>query len=1206
MKYQKSLILLTLLFSVLGYSQMDFKQFVPQNPDVAALFKSTITPVNEYSGTANISIPLYTLSEGNISVPIGISYATGGIQVSEESSVVGLGWALNAGGAITRTVEGLDDFRPGLGLLSNPQIHPDFPVDRSNGAGMAVFWDSSPFVESLDAQNSTNIECMFTTNGQTVYYDLPSRSAEVLDADFQHDKFMFNFIDKSGSFILEKNSFDAFLLTKSAIKVWFAGSGNGIYSSVVFWVQDESGTLYEFRDQALTEMENLGVNQDYVSSWHLSEITDVYGNTATFNYNTSNSYHPFRSFNQIYNANVSGAESNTSPSSIDSHFDEFVGPKTKVTDVLLESIVIKKNGQTTQQAVFEYDAVRKDINSQALVGVKIFNKDLEPIESFDLYQSYFGTEDEYLISDLSIQNGDWGSTIGATKINSEYPHVNLRLRLDSIARNVDERHTFRYHGGSSVPNKTSMSQDYWGFFNGKKNANVFIPEIANFQENYSYIPQPKVANRFPDENSSKMFSLKSVTYPTRGTTDYEYELNTFDQTFNAAPITTIPVPYNAAAVSLQEGVNHDSKIITPNKERDLKINFSVVITGWDTSISPNRPAPPQRGDIYVVFKKMNGTIIKELPMDYTLNDWYSFEPGSYNNQNGSNSILITEDVGVYSYDAITSEQFRLDEDQYIIEAYFDSHGGLYKGQAQIYTVIEEEMVSQTENYSIGGGLRIAKLINKDYNGDVISQKVWNYHYQELDENGIEVTKSYGKVKTAPDFSIDKPTVLLHGIVDGKIAGANYYPRIAGSAGSQTPWSRDQGSFVGYSRVESSDVGPNGPNGRTVKTFINQADSYQTSMNYIYLENERLPKDTYHNFPAIRVPHNGLPIREEYYNAAGDTLKLVEQKYLVNGIDAESYELGQQYYHDDFVISAIQELPIDETAGGTNFYFCGLMSFQLYPLYSNEIKQVGVIETTYDQNGQNPVTTTKEMHYDNDEHRQVTRTTETTGEGIVMETKIIYPDDIDEPNFTPVAGPFESEGLINQLNSQNLHRINIPVQKETSRNGKLLAVERTEFGLFDNIILPDTIYAAKSAGSLQPRLIYEDYALGNPVQMKKVNGVSSSIIWGYDNTLPIAKIDNATYAEIANALGISEAVLKSFNEANIAQLDALRNTHPQFMITTFEYIPLKGVTKITDARGQSLTYNYDSLNRLKEVWDSWQEGDYLLSDYLYHYKGTPQN
>ena len=61
---------------------------------------------NPYNGKANISIPIHQIHFDGLSIPIGLSYDSGGIRVNSESSWVGMNWSLNANTAITRDIQG--------------------------------------------------------------------------------------------------------------------------------------------------------------------------------------------------------------------------------------------------------------------------------------------------------------------------------------------------------------------------------------------------------------------------------------------------------------------------------------------------------------------------------------------------------------------------------------------------------------------------------------------------------------------------------------------------------------------------------------------------------------------------------------------------------------------------------------------------------------------------------------------------------------------------------------------------------------------------------------------------------------------------------------------------------------------------------------------------------------------------------------------
>jgi hypothetical protein len=103
------------------------KDFVSASPGAASLGIFGQVPVGNYTGVAQVSVPLYTLSYKELQVPIGLNYhATAGIRPDNFPGPVGLGWALNAGGSITRIIRGVPDYEkvasssPDIPFLNNP------------------------------------------------------------------------------------------------------------------------------------------------------------------------------------------------------------------------------------------------------------------------------------------------------------------------------------------------------------------------------------------------------------------------------------------------------------------------------------------------------------------------------------------------------------------------------------------------------------------------------------------------------------------------------------------------------------------------------------------------------------------------------------------------------------------------------------------------------------------------------------------------------------------------------------------------------------------------------------------------------------------------------------------------------------------------------------------------------------------------------
>ena len=135
------LCLYTVTFFVGSSQSYNPNQIIPPSPTAASLSKYGEFPINYYSGMPNISIPIYSIKDIDNNIDISLRYSSAGTRVGDQASWVGLGWSLNAGGVITRTIRGLDDFKNG-GYYSAPILPtsnanndiedgPNWPNDRN-------------------------------------------------------------------------------------------------------------------------------------------------------------------------------------------------------------------------------------------------------------------------------------------------------------------------------------------------------------------------------------------------------------------------------------------------------------------------------------------------------------------------------------------------------------------------------------------------------------------------------------------------------------------------------------------------------------------------------------------------------------------------------------------------------------------------------------------------------------------------------------------------------------------------------------------------------------------------------------------------------------------------------------------------------------------------------------------------------------------
>jgi YD repeat-containing protein len=265
-------------------------------------------------------------------------------------------------------------------------------------------------------------------------------------------------------------------------------------------------------------------------------------------------------------------------------------------------------------------------------------------------------------------------------------------------------------------------------------------------------------------------------------------------------------------------------------------------------------------------------------------------------------------------------------------------------------------------------------------------------------------------------------------------------------------------------------------------------------------------------------------------------------------------------------------------------------FKMYTI-KGQTKTLKTETETTKLNGQD-LTTTKDYEYNGVDHNQPTKIKTTNSTGEVIETKMQYPLDL------------QTEPYANNLISQN--RKSNPLVVTTIKNGIQLSEQKTEYGKFNSatsgilLTLPKFVWAKKgevAANPLEKKVTYNYDTSGNLIEYTPENGTTSTIIWGYNKTLPIAKIENATYSQVASISGFGTG-FSIATSLTAAQETALRNGLTSSMITTYTYKPLIGITSITDPKGDMTTYTYDALNRLKWVKD--KNGN-ILSENQYHYK-----
>ena len=525
-------------------------------PNAAALGKYGDYSVGNFTGVPDISIPIYTVQEGSLSLPIGLSYHASGLKVAEMASWVGAGWSLNAGGIITRTVQGIrDEAYPGGYFYKAAYLE-----TRVNQAG------SDPALNSI-------------LNNEIA-------SSEI---DGEPDMFSFNVSGYTGKFYIDKNH-EVQTIPKQDIKIEIDSdlSGEGFLG---FTIIPPDGTRYIFGRTQLpdaswneayekTKQQDQGPQdpvEKYITSWYIVKIETAdkkysiaftYDNEAYSYLNAASGKYTFQS--------ACGQSQATETFS----YNSLMGSYHHVFRTNVEGKKISQIKTTTTEVNFISTNVRTDLdyyyyatpywNNYAKSLDKIEIKTGDRCQKFDFLYTYF-QDNITPLSNPGIA-----------------PSVAKKLKLESLIQKscddttiVNPPYTFTYEG-NFLPHRMHKGIDHWGYYNGatSNETNTF-----NFPPTTVTIPgttQPfnqGSSNRETNETEMKKGVLTDITFPTGGKTTFTYEANTVPATVQSAPIPVFNIancssPYNSACCGF---INTSGNYtITPEDLNSGKFKLTLV------------------------------------------------------------------------------------------------------------------------------------------------------------------------------------------------------------------------------------------------------------------------------------------------------------------------------------------------------------------------------------------------------------------------------------------------------------------------------------------------------------------------------------------------------------------------------------------------------------------------------------------------------
>lgn len=490
-----------------------------QSPNAASLGLFGEVPVSYFTGVPNIGVPLYVLTDGGISIPLSLGYHASGFRPDQHPGWVGMGWALQSGGMISRVVNNKpDDYK----LLYNPQ-DPGHGYDTFHYALNTPRWNAIGYMDTCMLNNAWA-------------------------SDMQPDVFNFNFLGYSGEFSMDAlgnwlvkcdkplkvSNLSTKYITPPFTPFGYLPQHYGLMPTYRgFMITAEDGTQYIFGNTSnAIEYSIPFFNQHFsqwtANCWYLTQIIRPTGQQATLTYERGNYVNQMgiNIYSNIGTWAKSGgggflqvdcSSSNNIANSIYFFYNgSLIAPvylKTIQTDNATVSFVRSKSTELKYpDSVYSYQYSQWQMGSNSSLPFLPYLQQVTYSFPQVLDSLQWCKLDQIRISN---NNGLLRT------FNFTYNNVSTeRLKLLSVVENgasgeASPPYTFSYDSSVALPGYCSNKTDHWGFYNGT------YADISNINSYWlTYYPY-----RNPNATYLYAGTLNRIKYPTGGATDFLYEPN---------------------------------------------------------------------------------------------------------------------------------------------------------------------------------------------------------------------------------------------------------------------------------------------------------------------------------------------------------------------------------------------------------------------------------------------------------------------------------------------------------------------------------------------------------------------------------------------------------------------------------------------------------------------------------------------------------
>lgn len=1181
-----------------------FNNILKPSPEVAAFKKYGDVPVSTYTGVPDIQIPIWNITEGDINVPISISYHAGGNTVQEEASRVGLGWVLQAGGMISRTIRGIDDLTPVYGYL--------------NHSIPEVFSYQATHAFQIRQPNNSIQFCERTVGGQTI--DLssaipPAQENPDLMLDLEPDDFQYNFLGHIGSFTVNKN-LSIVSESKNNLKIEL------LVSDSTWLITTTDGMRYYFKSREINNF--FSSFHQNTTSWFLTKIVSPSGDIVNFHYSRADQYAAIGL--PVYSEQIKLHSAPSEPS-VQPVCSPGIGaitydmtPGRFYRNVFLDSI-----SYTYGSVHFEY-ANRNDLQYEKRLKSIIIKKKgySSNNEFFLLKQDYFQT----------THTG--GLNYPANPEARKY--YDLRLKLNALVRttadSLKETYTFLYNS-TQLPSKCSYAIDHWGFYNGRHNNNSYLPIWGVQIPSQASIFYAGSADREPDNNAAQACILKEIIYPTGGSTKFEYELNDFDMGNSINSLNTV------TGTVAPEFKSHTSTFLTRR------------YSGTTNNETFALEIKPHVGPVTFTVRSQMGSIqsgTSVQPEDMFIEIYTAGVSNYLYRYNLATPIAWTSSDANYNYELI--QYLTLPPGNYQIKTQFKSNV-LFLNYITI-NFLQSADINIPSNHSIrlGAGLRIKTIttVTGETNTSIVRKYLYRYK-KDTNNDGIDEEFSFGRRLFDLDYTnkvytpvcYTYPISTDHTTTHTSTGGCTSIHLYSNNAISS------RGSVIGYDQVTEL-LGETGNNGKS-EYYYNNNPSLCLSYDGVSWSNEISGVRPWGAANLINLTNGILKEQRDFKMMSNGQFKIVRKaKKIYESIPIET-KVGIKRVSKVYTNALLDVCTFGED--------CTWLLSQ-YPAFQSGLSRLSSeSETLYSENLDSlSASITYAYEPGNLKHYNPIKITRTTSDNNQTESSItLYSSDyapgvqfIDSLTQAHILIPIET---VNYLENQNGGTIISGHVKTYYPSKKAQLHKELKLNSDHNTALSTFKFSNKPIG-INPTLgvnetfsrdsRYEDmYSYNfdnnsNVIEILSTKGPVRSYVWDYNNQFVVAEVTNANVNQIYYQ-GFESLVSSQINSIDsktgkkswngtftipIAsrpvsgtyiveywekltttwnkKISTIINTIPTSIISSgsiddiriypvnatiksFSYEPLSGIKSSLDENGEVRYFEYDAFGRLKVIRNS---------------------